>query len=345
VFTIAADSTLTAVASSPQDMGVTGVTTIVIDPAKNNVVFAADESDGMIRSWSIDSTGKLTTVDTTAAASASTGFGDGNFFWRRDSLAVSPNGKCLFSALGNTHVGAFQIGSDNKLTARAELDISSDDANAHTSAVAASTGFVYIANQDDTHVLVATIGADCSLTLDSALTKDINLDAGALGSVSDLRSLAISPSGKHLMVSDDDFGAMTTYTISSADGSLTNSQTAFQPSGNGSTTCDLESVTFSTDGKFAYASDCDFDVAAVTFDDGAGTVTGNVPGSLFITGNGGGGTIVVDRSDNLVFTSGECGPIFSFKRDTTTGALSPATGNLTHTSGNTDSVCSVAVTY
>jgi hypothetical protein len=120
VFTIAADGTLTAVASSPQDMGVTGVEPVVIDPIKNDILFAADINDGMIRSWSIDSAGKLTTIDTTAAASPSTGVGngDGAYFYRRDALAVSPDGKCLYSALGNPHVGAFQIGSDNKFTAR-----------------------------------------------------------------------------------------------------------------------------------------------------------------------------------------------------------------------------------
>src|SRR5690349_19393766 len=74
VFTIAADGTLTAVASSPQDMGVSGVEPIVIDPVKNDILFSADVNDGKIRSWSIDSTGKLTTIDTTAAASPATFF-------------------------------------------------------------------------------------------------------------------------------------------------------------------------------------------------------------------------------------------------------------------------------
>lgn len=334
VFTIAADGTLTAVASSPQDMSVTGVEPIVLDPIKNDILFAADINDGKIRSWSIDSTGKLTTIDTTAAASAG-GAGDGAFFYRRDALAVSPDGKCLYSALANTHVGAFQIGSDSKFTARSELDVSSDDASAITGAVAANTGFVYITNVDDTHVLVAKIGNDCSLTLQSALTKNVNADGGAF----DLRSLAISPSGKHLIVGDDNFGAITTYSISSADGSLTNTQNAFTPAGG----CDLESVAFSPDGKFVYASSCGSDVTASAFDDTAGTVTGDVTGAPFSSPSA--GTVVVDRSNSLLFTSDECGAVVSFKRDTTTGVLAPATGNITHTAGNTDNVCSVAVTY
>lgn len=336
VFTIAVDGTLTAVASSPQDMSVTGVEPIVIDPIKNDILFVADTNDGKIRSWSIDSAGKLTTIDTTAAASASTGGGgDGSFFYRRDALAVSPDGKCLYSALGNTHVGAFQIGSDNKFTARAELDVSSDDATAETGAVAANTGFAYITNVDNTHVLVAKIGSDCSLTLQAALTKNVNADGGA----SDLRSLAISPSGKHLIVGDDNAGAITTYSISSTDGSLTNTQNALAPAGG----CDLESVAFSPDGKFVYASSCGSDMTASAFDDTAGTVTGDVAGAPFSSPSA--GTVVVDRSNSLVFTSDECGAVVSFKRDTTTGVLAPATGNITHTAGNTDNVCSVAVTY
>ncbi len=311
----------TPVATSPQAMaGTLQVETLLLSPTKDNILYAADFDDGKIHVWSIDSAGKLTELGATAT--------DG-FFYRRNSLAITPNGNCLYAVTGNTKVDAFSIGADNLLTAKTPVDFSGEDATGVSGGIAATNSTVYFTNVDNDKLLFAPINSDCSVN--TAAGKDI--DSGT----SFLRSLAISPSGKHLVVGDDNSGGFTTFNISAADGSLAVSQTT-QNIGD----CDVESMAFSTDGKFLYASDCDEVVDALAFDDTAGTVANTVPGNPFFT-NDSGGMIVVSRDNKSVFTSGECDPIWGFARDTTTGALSPATGNKTTPPGN--NVCAVALTY
>ncbi|MFB3918021.1 MAG: lactonase family protein [Terriglobales bacterium] len=255
--------------------------------------------------------------------------GSNSTFWFIDTLAVTPNGKYLYSADYDTGaVTPYEINqTTGALTPLSSLVLSEGE----LACIAATDSFVYIADYDFPGVIyVAQIGSDGTLTLvdDTTNIADLAAEEGP-------ESMAIDATGKYLYVGgwDQIFG----FSIGT-DGKLTSLASGAPvalPNGPGGY---LYSTTFTRDNAFIYMSDSNNGPHAFTFNVSSGAIselTSSPFGSDVVTG----GSIVVDASNSFVYAAQACGKIVGFRRDTTTGALTELTG-LPATAQN--AACSVA---
>jgi len=301
---------LTAVSGSPFTTGLSDGSGAVTHPFHGDWVFVADWS-GNVQALKIGSDGTPTVISTD-----NTGYND--FGWVSAGLAVSPDGKYLYTTTNGSDVVVWTI--DQTTGALTQVGPYTTPLN-QTYGVVVAGGFVYITDTDSSNrrVHVASIGTNGQLT--SVQTVTVPVPSGISGSK--LWTSQVDKTGRFLFVGDEN-RTITTYTIGS-DGKLTlaSAVTRTGPSGLGDGDIDTMSVT--PDNKFMVATTdrVGTDVFSINQSTGALTAIGAAP---FGTEDSY-GTVLVDPSGKFVYVSDDFSDIVSYKIDPTTGALTPIAGS------------------
>lgn len=315
VFSVnASTGELTAVASSPFTTGLSDGAGAVVHPTHGNWVFAADWS-GNVQSLTIGADGTPT-----VASTASSGYSD--FGWVNGGLAITADGKFLYTTTDGTDVVAWSIDqSTGALTKIGPYTTPLSD----TAGVVASKGFLYINEYDSStrQVHVASIGGDGKLT--SVQTVAVPVPSG-LPSYN-LWTVAVDKTGKYLYVGDED-RTITRYSIG-GDGKLTYVAQTTTGSGDG----DMDSINISADNKFLYTTTDRTGSAVFSINQSTGDLT-EVTGSPFGTEDSY-GSVVVDPSSKFVYVSDVGSDIVAYQRNQNDGTLSPLNASPTPTTYTT----------
>ncbi len=299
---------LTAVSGSPFTTGLSSGAGAVVHPKHGNWVFAADWS-GNVQALVLGANGTPT-----VASTASSGYTD--FGWVSSGLAVTADGKYLYTTTDGTDVVPWSI--DQTTGALTKGTPYTTPLN-FTYGVAASGNFVYINDADSSNrqVHVASIGNNGQLTSVQTVTVPVPTGAPAY----ELWTVTVDKTGKFLFVGDEN-RTITTYSIGS-DGKLT---FGTQVSVNGFDG-DMDTMSVSADNKYLYTTtDRSGGADVFSINQSTGALT-EITGAPFLAGNTSYGSVLVDPSSKFVYVSEDGSDILAFKRNQTDGSLSPLTGS------------------
>jgi 6-phosphogluconolactonase len=301
VFSVnASTGELTEVSGSPFTTGLSYGAGAVVHPTHGNWVFAADW-DGNVQALVLGTNGTPT-----VASTESSGYGD--FGWVNGGMAVTADGKYLYTTTDDSDIVAWSI--DQNTGALTKIGTYTTPSMNCTYGVAVSGNFLYINDDCSYTVQVATIGSDGLLS--DLQTVDVpNTD-------SYLWTLAVDKSGKFLYVGDES-ATLTRYSIGS-DGKLTFLGQTTRNGGDG----DMDSISFSADNKFLYTTTDRSGTAVFSIDQSTGNLA-EIAGSPFGTEDSY-GAVVVDPSSKFVYVSDDGSDIVAYKRNQTDGTLSPLSG-------------------
>lgn len=292
---------LTPVAGSPFNTGLSDGSGAVVHPTHGNWVFAADWS-GNVQALVIGADGTPTPASTTAS-----GYSD--FGWTNGGLAVSTDGKFLFTTTNGTDIVVWSI---NQTTgALTKVGPYTTPTETCTYGVASYGNFVYINDDCSYTIQVASIGANG--TLSDVQTVNVP-DTGSY-----LWTLAVDKNGKFLYVGDES-ATMTRFSIG-ADGKLTFVGTTTRNGGDG----DFDTMSFTADNKFLVTTTDRTGTAVFSIDQATGNLT-EISGSPFGTEDSY-GSVVVDPSSKFAYISDDCSDIVAYSINGTTGALTPIAGS------------------
>jgi 6-phosphogluconolactonase len=318
---------LTAVSSSPFTTGLLDGAGAVVHPTHGNWVFAAD--------WAGNVQALVMGADGTPAVASTAASGYGSFGWVSSGLAVSADGKYLYTTTNSTDLVVWSI---DQTTAALTKSGTYTTPLTWTYGVAVSGGFLYVNddNGSNRQVHVASIGSNGQLT--SVQTVTVPVPTGINGY--ELWSVTVDKTGKFLFVGDENC-TITTYSIAS-NGQLTFVGAATRNAGDG----DMDTMSVSADNKFLYATtDRAGGAAAFSINQSTGALT-EITGSPFDPALSSYGTVLVDPSSKFVYVSEDCSDIIAYKRNQTDGTLGPLSGTTptTYTTKYTAS-CGFAVTW
>ncbi len=312
---------LTAVSGSPFDLGVGLADPYeVITHPNGQWVYVCDYTTNLVAAFSLNSSGTPTGI--TSANMTTTSGCD----WTQ-GVAITPDGKYLYAAETDSWISVFAIDqSTGALTAKTGFHTGGSE----LIGIAATDSYVFAADLTTDHVYIEKIGSDGTLTAVTSV---------AVPSTDQLASAALDVTGKYLYVGDR-VGKLFGYSVGS-DGSLT--ALAGNPvslaAGGSSATAEWQ-IAFSLDNKFIYVADASNGVHALSFDESTGAASELSASPYANAGNSAHG-VVVDPSNQYVYSDSHCTNIAGWVRDTSTGALSGRMDTTTTTGG----VCAVTVTY
>jgi 6-phosphogluconolactonase (cycloisomerase 2 family) len=308
-----------AVGGSPFDLGLTDGMTLAVHP-NGHFVYAADGSDGSIHAWNVSETTGVPSEIATKVVNES-----GDFFepcCRVDDapthvIALTPNGRYLYSANNDATVGAYKINPDGSLTHISDLNVGA----CHSGAITANDNFVWVTDTCNDggpwRVWTSKIGATGALTKASSVTLT--------GVYSWLWSIQVNPAVNFLYVGDAGGGHAQLYSFSvAADGALTQ----LGPQADEKLSDDCRNISHSPDGKFFYTTDGYGLVHALAVNTATGAISELSASPYYL---GGDGQVVVDLTGRFVYMGDEdnSGQIVGYLRDRTSGALSPIGGSTT----------------
>lgn len=299
---------LTAVSGSPFTTGLSGAAGAVVHPKHGNWVFAADWN-GNVQALVLGANGTPT-----VASTASSGYAD--FGWVSSGLAVTADGKYLYTTTDGTDIVPWSI--DQSTGALTKGTPYTTPLN-FTYGVAVSGKFLYTDDTDSSNrqVHVASIGSNGQLT--SVQTVTVPVPSGINGY--ELWTVTVDKKGKFLFVGDEN-RTITTYSIGS-DGKLTFGSQATVNAGDG----DMDTMSISADNKYLYTTTDRAGGADVfSINQSTGALT-EITGAPFLSGNTSYGSVLVDPSDKFVYVSESGSDILAFKRNQTDGSLTPLTGS------------------
>ncbi len=307
----AATGALTPVPAStpnPSDMGLTTPVSIINHPTNGALLFVNDDATHTVTPLTIDSNGKLTKGTTSAALTNS------SFF--TSSLAITPNGKCLFVAeglIGEPRVGVFSVGSNGALTLVADQLIANVTSGAEITSVAATASNLYMVAADAVPNQLITVPINpttCALG-DAGVPSSLgatcttyNMSAGdpANADCCGLTTVQVDPSGKFVYIGSDSGGTIAGYTLDSTGTHFTSRQQDAVPAGTG-VGAGVGAIQFTRDGKFVYVSTYSKGLTAFHYNASTGKLGTEITTAPLDAASPAGGCLVIDRSDHLIYTA------------------------------------------
>jgi 6-phosphogluconolactonase len=282
--------------------------------------YVLNSSDATISMYTVNScSGALTATD---PATVPTGVDNG---FNAESMAIDPTGNFLYVAnLGSNATDAATVSmftinpNTGTLTATSPAQVPT---GFFPQGIAASANFVYTANSDDNSVSMFTINTGSGLL--TPLSPSETVVPPLFSSRSSFSSpdfVAVGPSGQFLYVTDQDNGAISTFSINSETGALTPTTPAGVIAGP-----DPWEITFDPTGKFAYVPDEDIgDVYMYTVDAATGTLTPNP--AVFVPAGNQPAYMAVHPSGKFAYVVNRYdGTVSMYTIDASTGTLVPNT--------------------
>ena len=306
---------LTAASGSPYNFGLAGPDGAIVTHPNGKWVYVCDWESTNVVALNVDNTSGAATRTNNAA---DTGACD----WSA-SMTITPAGKYIYTADWNANVTAFSVDSTTgALTAIGSANTASPGQRMNM--ITASDSYVYGADEVD-NIYIMKIGSDGSLGSPTVFAGTQNVD-----------SIVVDRSQKFLYTAGSSatgYG-LQGYSIGS-DGSLTSLGSQVSPSGVSA----ISQMAFSGDNKFMYAADGGSGIRGFSFS-AAGAIT-ELTGSPFNNTAKSANSVALDPSGKVLVSDNDCGDLYSWTRDTSTGLLS--NGALTPTAGH--SVCQLTVTW
>lgn len=293
---------------NPSDMGLTTPVSIITHPTNGSLLFVNDNATHTVTPLTIDSTGKLTKGTTSVALSGS------QFF--TSSLAMTPNGSCLFVAEGITgspRVGVFSVASNGTLTLVADQLIANVTAGGSITSVAATAANLYMVAADAVPNQLITVPINpstCALgaagapgALGATCTNYI-MTAGdpANGNCCGLTTVQVDPAGKFVYIGSDFGGMIAGYTLDATGTHFTGRQQDAVPGGTG-VNGGVGDIQFTRDGKFVYVSSNAKGLTAFNYNASTGKLGTEITTAPLDAASAAAGCLVIDRADHLIYTA------------------------------------------
>lgn len=288
--------------------------------AQPTFAYVLNYQDATISMYTVNScTGALTP---TSPATVPTGVNTGI---NAESMVVDPTGKFLYvanlvsNATDAATVSMFRIDSKTGVLTPTTPTMVPTGFFPQGITINSSSKFVYTANSDDNTVSMFTVDQNSGVLTPTAPASTF-IPSTPNSQFSSPDFVSVDPSGRHLYVTDQDNGAISSFVIDANTGLLTATSPSVILAG-----IDPWQVVFDTSGKFAYVPDrgsnqvwmftVDQSTGVLVQDSSPSVTAGNQPAYMAVEPSGR-FAYVVNRVD---------GTVSMYRIDFTTGVLTPNT--------------------